>query len=119
MARFSCPQCGRRFGSVGEVLNHTQQVHADDPPTTLGAETAAPSRSMPSAEPGPVATERASEAGFETEPAGRNGPGAPGPGPRRPEGEEEKESPNFGTLIALVVIAIIIILNIIGGGGGE
>lgn len=118
MARYACPQCGRRFGSVGEVLNHTQRVHAGESATEIGAEPEVASRSMPEAQPGPVATERASEAEFEVEPLGGNGSGSTQPAPRPSEDEEgeEKQNPALGTVIALIVIALIIILNIIGGG---
>lgn len=119
MARYSCPQCGRGFGSVGEVLSHTQQVHATaEPYSELGSASAEPARGMPSAEPGPVATERAAEADFEIEPAGGNGGGPFGAPGDAGEGEE-KQNPAIGTVISVVVIALIIIFNLLFGGESE
>lgn len=122
MARFKCPQCGRRFGSVGEVLEHTQSVHAHpEPYAASGGEPAVPARAMPAPEPGPVATERASQAGFEPRGADDIGTFERGPlesGGTVEAGDDsgvEKQSSALGTVIALVVIAIIIILNILGG----
>ena len=118
MARYTCPQCGRGFGSVGDMLTHTQEDHADDQPYDAGAEPTITSRSMPSAEPGPVATERASGTDFEVEPATGNGSGASRPAPKpKDEDADQQQNPTLGTLIALIVIAAIIILNIIGGAG--
>jgi len=121
MARYECPQCGRGFASVSDMLSHTQSVHADDTLYADRIETAAPARTMPSAEAGPVATERASRTGFEVEPASpRPGP-QPTRSPRRPsedeDEDEQKQNPTLGTLIGLIVIAAIIILNLITGGG--
>ena len=132
MARYSCPQCGRGFGSVGEMLTHTQNVHASEEPyaESRAANPVIPTRGMPSSQPGPVASGRASQTGFEVEGAGagrtaspRQAPprtGFPRPGTQQPGGEDEEAepagNPRAGTLIAVLIIVAIVILNILGGG---
>jgi hypothetical protein len=119
MGRYKCPQCRRGFGSVGEMLDHTQQVHAEEASRRGGRSPAiAPARSMPSTEPGPVATERARRTEFDLERAGGEDGGLIRPGSGEAEGEEGPETQNtaLGTIIALLVIAALIILNLLAGG---
>ncbi|HSI80790.1 MAG TPA: C2H2-type zinc finger protein [Solirubrobacterales bacterium] len=123
MARYECPQCGRGFGSVSDMLEHTEKVHAGETVAAdAGSQPVISARTMPTGSPGPVASERASQSGFEVPPAGRAGPdpiSRPTGKPQEAEDEEEKQNPTLGTLIALIVIAVIVILNIIGGAGGD
>jgi hypothetical protein len=105
------------------MLSHTEQVHANAEPYAEQGRRSVPARGMPAPEPGPVATERASEAGFEVEPQPERDVGTfqRGPTEAGEDGAERspKQGPALGTLIALAVIIIIIILNIIGGGSPE
>jgi hypothetical protein len=119
MGRYKCPQCGRGFGSVGEMLDHTEKVHAAEAPYRgSGSGAIAPARGMPSAEPGPVATERARRTEFDLEAAGGDGGGLirPGSGEADGEGSPETQNTALGTIIALLVIAALIILNLLAGG---
>jgi hypothetical protein len=72
---------------------------------------------MPTAEPGPVATERARRTGFDLETLGGNDGDLIRPGAEEgePEGAAPGQNPVLGTVIALVIVAALIILNLIAG----
>jgi hypothetical protein len=101
------------------MLAHTEEVHTSESPDAARAPaTAAPARSMPSAEPGPVATERARRTGFDVETFGGDDGGVIRPGSEEADGEGGSEGQNaaLGTIIALLVIAALIILNLLAPG---
>jgi hypothetical protein len=101
------------------MLDHTEDVHSGEAPGAASAPaTAAPARGMPSAEPGPVATERARRTGFDLETFGGDDGGLVRPGSEEAESEGGSEGQNaaLGTIIALLVIAALIILNLLAPG---
>jgi hypothetical protein len=102
------------------MLDHTEEVHTTEAPGAASAPaTAAPARGMPSAEPGPVATERARRTGFDLDTIGGDDGGGlirPGSEETETEGDSEGKNAALGTIIALLVIAALIILNLLAPG---